>query len=183
MPSPIIHLHHLFMHEQNPTPERVLGTIAPDAIHMRAGAGWGDKAQTHFYDSGLVAATAMLSGQTPQLRLGYLNHLKLDYRWRDTIYAPFFHAHKNQMERPDLYALYYQEMAQLDRAILKEAHWLETATQLLNQAKVLGLPLLSASEINGWRQKVLTDLGQPPSPEYPQLFSQPLIDAFLKGAT
>lgn len=54
MPSPIVHLNVI----QNVskrlsipmTSDLLLGSISPDAIHMRPNQTWADKAVTHFYD-------------------------------------------------------------------------------------------------------------------------------------
>ena len=53
MPSPIIHLDFLFQLQEQQLikidAELLLGVISPDAIHIRVGQTWHDKAETHFY--------------------------------------------------------------------------------------------------------------------------------------
>lgn len=187
MPSPIIHLHGAFLAQKHLAPAFILGTVAPDAIHQRPGATWSDKAKTHFYEAadksyelGIEGAKDMLGLKNPLFSLGYLNHLYMDYVWRDFVYAPFFKERAHKMERSKLHQLYYCQMQQLDRAILQEAFWLQDAKRLLEAAEPLELPLLSAAEIHGWRLKVLADLkNTKPHSDYPDLFPKEMIDDFF----
>ena len=190
MPSPLIHLHLLFEQFTEVTPSLALGAIAPDAIHMRAGNTWADKAVTHFYeaadlgyDSALTLAKSSLTTVSNDFRRGYLFHLYTDYLWRDELYGPFFHKYKNTLSRPDLHALYYKETQALDQLILKVSPWRDSMAAMLAQAEAESFELLSWEEINSWRFKVLKGDLEGVCPKelgLPEIFTLDVFEEFGK---
>ena len=164
MPSPIVHLNVI----QNVskrlsipmTSDLLLGSISPDAIHMRPNQTWADKAVTHFYDiadddyvEAILQAKQIITGVTQDFKLGYLIHLYTDYLWREIIYAPYFHARKERMERLELHALYYRDMQRIDD--LLKGQVLPLSADLKQAIAMPVCPLLSRDEVEQWRHKVL----------------------------
>ena len=167
MPSPIVHLEILYrLYEELQQPlnsELVLGVISPDAIHMRAGQTWEDKATTHFYheadrsyEEAILTARQVISTHSQCFLLGYLIHIYTDYLWRDLIYAPYFHREKERIPRTQLYSLYYSDMGIIDEQVLLRATWIHEIRDLLSDPMAIAAhPLLTEHEITAWKEKVL----------------------------
>ncbi|MCU7197868.1 hypothetical protein GMB50_08970 [Turicibacter sanguinis] len=170
MPSPIVHLNVISQVSKcltlSLTPDLLLGSISPDAIHMRPNQTWADKSVTHFYDiadddffDAISQAKQMLTEVAPDFKLGYLIHLYTDYLWREVIYAPYFHARKETMARLELHALYYRDMQRIDEVLKSSV--LMLVPELKQAMARHGCPFLSQGEIEQWCHKVLEqDLGK-----------------------
>lgn len=168
MPSPIIHLDVLVklcrLMNRPLSSALVLGVISPDAIHRRLKQTWADKAKTHFYEETSVSyeyalqeARQLLQDSPADFLMGYLIHLYTDYVWRDQVYAPYFHAYKDQMPKSLLYEHYYHDMDQLDRRVLSQATWIDEIRQRFMEidSAEWAMPLLTSQELMGWKDKVL----------------------------
>ncbi|HAX72269.1 MAG TPA: hypothetical protein DCY20_01960 [Firmicutes bacterium] len=159
MPSPIIHLQ--LAHELSErlniklSKEFLLDTISPDAIHMVQNANWEDKAMTHFYDlADQDYSKAIITAYEQTTSAGYCFHLYTDYYWREHVYTPFFQCYKDKMPRSALHALYYQDMAHIDRYYLQQADWIPEIKRMLLNAKVNPILKLSCDAIKDWSTKV-----------------------------
>ncbi|MGL4372532.1 MAG: zinc dependent phospholipase C family protein, partial [Turicibacter sp.] len=145
MPSPLIHAQVAYEFKNrcldDLTPAFLLGIIAPDAIHMRDGNTWSDKAITHFYEladlsfeRALLQAVQELNHLDQDFVRGYLVHLYTDYLWREQIYTPFFLERKDKIARCDLHDCYYRDMVRLDHLVIHPAMWLDEVRTCLQVA-------------------------------------------------
>ena len=175
MPLPMVHLsvaHHLIQDHGYPaSPAFYLGSIAPDAIHMRPGTNQKDKHVVHLVDQEGLQRERMQAlldkvDRTQQAEprafmAGYAAHVLTDVAWRAEIIRPFRRPHVEHMPYPELRTLYYNECDKLDFDLYDEQPWRPAVWELLReaQARDVGLenaPLLTAAEVDGWRVRTLS---------------------------
>ncbi|TBL75116.1 zinc dependent phospholipase C family protein [Paenibacillus thalictri] len=205
MPLPMIHLavaFELYSGEAAPpAPEFLLGSIAPDAIHMRSGTGRNDKKFTHligedgrfsesavehFYMNRLYAEER---GPVRQFLRGYCAHLLADALWLPNIFIPFSakadaHPSENRSEK-EIRALYYKDTDQIDFDMYRQSSWRPAAWKLLEQAESPEwAPYLSADEIARWRRRVIDWFEQPENEPgtTPQFITGAMAAGFIKEA-
>lgn len=169
MPLPMVHLAiAIKLAESWPsarTPEFLLGSLSPDAIHMRPRAGTAEKDATHYRDAEgkpdlARIQTLLMDGQhsagfLPAFAAGYAAHLIADRLWIATCYSDF----KRQLAHLDPEArrtLYYLETDQVDFNLYRQTDWRRNVWDQLDRAVAPDFPpLLSASEIESWRERTL----------------------------
>jgi hypothetical protein len=127
------------------SPAFYLGSIAPDAIHMRAGTGRADKLAVHLVgqdgiDLDRVQALVARDGPGDGLATGYAAHVLTDAYWRETVILPFRARHEERLSRgemavDDLRALYYDECDQVDIELYDRAPWRPQVWELLRSAR------------------------------------------------
>jgi len=168
MPLPMVHLAVVMaMAEHDPSlaePQRLLGSLAPDAIHMRPGWTREDKVRVHLrrYDDTLNPAVGMLLQQdsaAPQaqrdLAEGYAIHLLTDWLWLNDVVAELRSA-LGPVPLDALRAVYYADLDPLDAWLHRTKAWRAGVWQALETAQALDLPdLVTAEEIDGWRHRTL----------------------------
>ena len=176
MPLPMVHLavavRLVAAGESTDSPESAdsaefyLGSIAPDAIHTRDGAGRSEKLDTHFAQGyprqfDLGALGAMLTahragGKLVSFAEGYTAHVLTDRLWQDTVAAAFRQRMQQQGLEAERRALYYRDCDKLDFDIYDAAPWRPTVWGYLSTAAARDFaPLLTATEISAWRDRVL----------------------------
>jgi hypothetical protein len=150
---------------REPSPEFLLGSLAPDAIHMRPGTGREDKSRVHLHRAieadGLPAVRRLydtLCGEQPDacdLALGYAVHLLTDVLWVEGVFMPFRAA--LMLPRDEERALYYRETDEVDRLLYVKSPWRPGVWRALAVARPADLPeLLTAGEIDRWRNRTLS---------------------------
>ena len=175
MPLPMVHLSVARClaqdHRYPDSPAFYLGSIAPDAIHVRPDTDQKDKHVVHLVDADgphLDRLRALLaSGEAAQacggraFVAGYAAHILTDVAWRAEIILPFRRPRVERMPYAELRALYYNECDKLDLDLYDEQPWRPAVWELLRaaQAQDVGLEgeplLLTADEIDGWRVRTL----------------------------
>ena len=170
MPLPMVHLAvAIRMHELgNCIPDRafLLGSIAPDAVHMRPGAEPSDKITVHLAEPAELryerARELLVKSQsdhcgTMRFSSGYIAHLLTDYLWRDNVLEPFHKKLSRKFSFDERRRLYYQETDQIDFDLYYRMPWrMEVWHKLsVSQPEDFCL-LLTAEEIGKWRDRVLT---------------------------
>jgi hypothetical protein len=170
MPLPMVHLGIAFQLaiplDRFPSPAFLLGSIAPDAIHTRAGADGVAKRIVHLnepHDTTEHDAIRKLLHQYSQMKTsllhfaaGYAAHLLADRLWNRTIIQPIQARCAASMDAPALRALYYLETDQLDFNLYHQITWRSQAWDLLERAVAPDFPpLLTAQEVDLWRQQTL----------------------------
>jgi hypothetical protein len=161
MPLPMVHLTvAVRRYESDGTlpPAFLLGSLAPDAIHMRPGAGREDKARTHLLappDTADHAAIRDLLGryrtadrELADFAAGYAAHLLTDRHWAEAVYRPFRRALPPTLDPVSRRELYYRETDQLDFDLYHHMPWRPRVWELLALAPARDFAgLLKAAEI------------------------------------
>jgi len=156
---------HCLIHDHGypDSPAFYLGSIAPDAIHMRSGTEPKDKQAVHLIgQDGLRqdGVRALLAQETP-LAAGYAAHVLTDVAWRAEIILPFRRPRAERMPYAELRTLYYNECDKLDLDLYDQQPWRPVVWEMLRvaEAQDVGLdskaPLLTADEIDAWRVRTL----------------------------
>ena len=169
MPLPMVHLAVAVQiceaAHSIPSPAFLLGSIAPDAIHMRPGAGGDDKRRVHLAgpqdpDHERIRAFLALHWAhdtgSPDLAEGYTVHLLTDRLWRETVIAPFRASVPQDIPYQELRSLYYQDTDQIDLNLYDRMPWrTEVWTKLAIADPDPIDSLLTAQEIGLWRDRTL----------------------------
>jgi len=187
MPLPMIHLAIAVelgrVYPQCMSPAFLLGSIAPDSIHMRPNATGDDKQATHLIAEGsrfaenddlhnLINQHHLAQPPLPLFTLGYVVHILTDNFWKQTVIDSFRAKLPQELDHAAYRRLYYQETDQLDFNLYHHAAWRPDVWDRLAAADAVDFPpLLTASEIGGWCDRTLrwfTELKEEPGiiPEY-----------------
>jgi hypothetical protein len=178
MPLPMVHLsiaHQLVERYGYPSsPAFYLGSVAPDAIHKRPNTDRGNKLAVHLVgegglDEGRLCALLSRRGQgtddaasIADMAAGYAAHVLTDVYWREDLILPFRARHEErllraQMSVDELRALYYAECDKVDLELYDRQPWRPQVWALLRAARARDVDgLLSADEIAGWQDRVLS---------------------------
>jgi len=145
-------------------PEFYLGSISPDAIHMRKDANWQNKRITHLHADGEHWKDNVLdflrqnkAKSNYKFLLGYGIHILTDILWNETIYSEFkIKYERDSAPTQDITWAYYNDTDQLDFELYKKIHWREEVWNLLEKAKPFDIDdILSAEEIKAWNERTL----------------------------
>lgn len=155
------------------SPAFLLGSIAPDSIHMREGTGKSDKAVTHlklmprnevppdlnvldFLKSFIVSHCKENDTQQAHFIQGYVSHILTDLYWLDTMFDEFKQTVEPVLGKSGRIELYKKECDQGDYELFVQCAWRPMAWSLLQEAQAYEVRgLLSAEEVGKWRERVL----------------------------
>lgn len=163
MPWPMVHFAIAEkVRMSNANPQFLLGSIAPDAIHMRGKVTRTEKGYTHFVVDGKWPTADIIkqnclaylgeshSVEWKEFILGYFAHIYTDSRWIETIYADF--ERMDQGEPQTQRKRYNSEMSQIEFALLRSEAWVQGALVKLKQANAFRIdPLLTQDEVSRYR--------------------------------
>ncbi len=200
MPLPMVHLAvAVRLHEPRgaePSPAFLLGSIAPDAIHTRPGAGREEKRGTHLLDrpatgdrDPIAELRAGYRGADDDLRNfadGYAAHLLTDRLWNALLERDYKPRLSPDLDPAERRALYYRETDQLDFNLYHRSPWRPRVWALLGQARPPDFtPLLAAEEIARWRDRTLAWFETPEKEPRitPVYLTDAAIHAFIERAT
>lgn len=146
----------------NPSPSFLLGSIAPDAVHMRGNVTREDKGKTHLISNGTFPSIDKLKNELltcldkrtepdwKEYVLGYFAHIYADIRWTETLYADF--EKKFQGNPEDIRKTYNQEVSQIEFNLLKSEQW---AGMVLRKLRISSAYTMDSwvtdTEVNGYR--------------------------------
>ena len=177
MPLPMIHLSIAKSildsgYKANDVSQFYLGSISPDAIHMRKDTNRKDKNDTHLIPEGKrwidvdeaeyygFMLDYFLKNQhkaDKDFLCGYGIHILADMIWTKQVYYEFVERYKKdpspvQEER----MAYYNDTDGLDLILYNESAWRSDVWQYLRMAHCADfLDLLSGDEINLWKERTL----------------------------
>lgn len=159
--------------KQDLTSELLLGSVAPDAIHMREGTTRQDKGRTHLcQEDGTMPDLAViqrfcevnLSSTDQRFRhfiMGYAAHILTDLRWTETVWQAFVEKIGQQDHEPNepIKNIYNREVCQLEYHLLRSEEWADRAlTSLLHSTTYPLPPLLTEREITLYGERVVRNL-------------------------
>ena len=169
MPCPMVHLavavkiHDLG--QSTPSPDFLLGSIAPDAIHMRSGSGPDDKQRVHLSELNdpqhdrlreLLASAGSLRFSTMGFAGGYVVHILTDHFWGETCGDSFRKRIPPNLPPQERQSLYYLETDQIDIDLFRQVPWrTEVWSKLASTQPRDFAALLTAEEIAEWRDRTL----------------------------
>lgn len=179
---------------QFPSAEFLLGSIAPDAIHMRPQIQYVAKLITHLLQPAdtpdhahvrdLLNQYADMPAPYPVFTAGYVAHLLTDRFWTRTIGEPVF-ARLADIDEASRRSLYYRETDQIDCNLYHHMPWQqEVWSRLQHYAAPDFSPLLSSSEIDLWRERTLRWFEDPAHEPHitPQYLTDRLVADFILQA-
>ena len=201
MPLPMIHLSVAVNIERNlgleNSPLFFLGSISPDAIHMRIDSSSKDKSKTHYKGETkdeslenvrimLKCAKALEEEDLKIFILGYCTHILTDLVWLDTVYKNYRTTLAQSKLELEHRALYYKETDYIDFKLYREAPWRERIWNELSISKAIDFhDILTSEEIENWKIRTLTwfddDEKDPKIP--PEFIKEDMIDEFVIEAT
>lgn len=162
MPWPMVHFAIASeIVSQHPSPALLLGSLAPDSIHVRTNVR-SEKAKTHLMAEEHVFPTDVdfqhiiesnrirMLQETSYLQYicGYIAHIYTDREWTYQIY-PAFEAHPNEKE------VYTHDVKKLEFRILREYAGASAWLEQLSLAKAYDFGGLKEQEIYQYREKSL----------------------------
>lgn len=137
-----------------------LGTIAPDAVHMRLGVGSKSecKRQSHLMATGdgreQVGTYWQMAGLTP-FTLGYGAHVLADRLW--VRFYPAAFPSLMDASGHTIPALYRPDAARVDARLVRERVCGSLLDSLRKGTPPQEHPYVTGDEVIGWRQRVLAD--------------------------
>lgn len=174
MPWPMVHFSIAEqLWNQNPSPEFLLGSIAPDAIHMREGSTRQDKGRTHLCDDyGTMPSLTDFDNfyrqyvrsddhSFNQFMLGYVSHIFTDLRWTETVWKDYVEKANEQcaQQHETLKDRYNKEVCQIEYHLCKSENWTDRVLTSLLQAKAYSVPsLLQEIEVKQYGEHVVRNL-------------------------
>lgn len=191
MPWPMVHFAVAAETMNEPSPEFLLGNLAPDSVHVRTNDRI-EKAKTHLM---IVAGEFLTDHQLHDIfeanrrqaeadprflhyLLGYLAHVYTDRRWTFEVY-PAYEAHSEGRSR------YHRDVQAIEFMLLREKidgrAWLEK----LKSGTAFELGGLSAEEVYAYRQLKLDMLAAPPSEleSLPSVLTPEELDDFIRRSS
>jgi hypothetical protein len=142
------------------TPAYLLGSLSPDAIHMRAGSTRTDKDHTHLLDlpdrRSYRPIHDFWQSRPGEFAQGYASHLLADRMWMQPQWQPFLRLAPGGASPQEMTRRYYAETDWIDLDLYTRMPWRQEAWEQLAAAQAVDLhPLLNADEIDRWRTRTL----------------------------
>ena len=177
-----------------PAPAFYLGSIAPDAIHMRPGTGGEDKRAVHLSQNGTIDLSRVQqlitecgpSSEDTAFAEGYGVHLLTDYYWFSEFVESWRARLDGHMPRHELRILYYNECDKIDLELYDRQPWRDDVWALLRSAETSDFKgLLARKEIEMWRERVLSwfDQNRHKKEYRPRYISQQMVLDFVSDAS
>ena len=198
MALPMVHLsvaHRLVQFRgYRPRSAFYLGSVAPDAIHMRPGTTRKDKNAVHLVEDGSYSLGKVQRLMDKRWRAsedaafaeGYCVHILTDLYWRDKVVEPLRPKLDGSMPRHELRTLYYNECDKIDLELYDQQPWRNHIWDLLKCAETGDFEgLLSQEEIKRWRDRVLSwyDRNRHKGDYQPRYISKELVLDFVIDAS
>ncbi|TJY42568.1 hypothetical protein E5161_06855 [Cohnella pontilimi] len=201
MPLPMVHMsitQSIFKQKGlEPDPIFLLGSISPDAIHMRENTTRADKKKTHFdFNDDYTVEDLFYSKMShfvdsipdnqewSMFAKGYMSHVLTDLIWSHTVYRDFESQTANK-QIDNIRTLYYMETDQIDFNLFRNEDWRAQAWGSLHSCPSIPVPeMLSEDEVEKWKHRVLdwyNDTSKEPHIQ-PQYITESSVRTFINDA-
>lgn len=200
MPLPMVHFSvavEYFEHRDIPS-AFLLGSIAPDAIHMRRDTNREDKKRTHLHMEGEPNLPEYARNryehyisQSPDEEWkwfvkGYFAHLLTDHFWLLDVHSVFKERTElDGLTKDETRKSYYRDTDQIDFTFYRTKPWVQEVWSGLIGARSFAFePLLTADEIHYWRFRTVhwfDLLSKEPGGE-PRYITQQMVESFIPDA-
>lgn len=179
-----------------PTPDFLMGSIAPDAIHARENVTRKDKGNTHFVYEDKFPTIEVLKEKClyylslnddvvwKDYTLGYFAHIYADIKWTDTVYMNFEQEYRG--DKDDLRKTYMKESNQVEFNLIRKGDWTDDVLNKLQRAVAYPIePLLTQLEVSRYRDIKLHWLrNKENEPQIiPNYLREDIIDHFISRTT
>ncbi len=170
MPFPLIHLKIATLlndFPQNNFSQFYLGSIAPDAIHMRKNATRDDKRKIHFFQVDKIDERFCLLNNfyinykkkihNYSFFLGYVGHLATDFLWLYLLNWYYKYTYKKDLTKKERDNQYYSETKYLDKLLYNQdkTNYDNIFNCLQNIDSTGFADLLSSQEITNWKNEIV----------------------------
>ncbi|MBE3650991.1 hypothetical protein [Paenibacillus polymyxa] len=163
MPYPMVHFAiALELCSRTPSSSFLIGSIAPDAVHVRGDVTRSEKGITHFVCEDRFPSREILKERCQyylnlnvdtnwtEYILGYFAHIYADIRWTETVYSNFEREYKG--EKDEIRKVYNMESNQVEFNLVKREEWAEDVLNKLYVGNAYSIePLLTQIEVNQYR--------------------------------
>ncbi|MWV44307.1 hypothetical protein GRF59_11765 [Paenibacillus sp. HJL G12] len=156
----------------NPSPELLLGSISPDAIHARDPVTRAEKGLTHWVVDGRFPSFEALkmnciaywnkhgNAEWKEFVRGYFAHVYTDIRWTETLYADFEKAYAG--DSSEIRDTYNAEVSQVEFDLLRSADWADQVIAKLRLAHSFAMdPFVTHEEVSRYRDTKINWLLNP----------------------
>ena len=169
MPLPMVHLSAAVKINSlrfKKSAEFYLGSISPDAVHMRTGFVREDKIRSHCNARTFTAIGELdflcgkiqnSKGKEREFLLGYLIHILTDLFWEDTMQKTFRERYESDPAPiQDQRMGYYNDTDQLDFLFYKKENWRPEIWKMLESAEIFAIKdVVNEDEVAAWNQRTL----------------------------
>ncbi|GGN91466.1 hypothetical protein [Saccharibacillus kuerlensis] len=171
MPWPMVHFAiSQQLYSGSPTPNLLLGSIAPDAVHIRGDVTREEKGLTHLVHEGRLAQKKQIFEKLEEYLqmqsepewidfiVGYFTHIYTDLRWTETLYTDFEKVYKGDHIRE----AYKNEVSQIEFELQKSMNNILDMKKQLVLAKGYSIyPFVTEDEVKQYRDLKLIWLNEP----------------------
>ena len=176
----------------NPSPNILLGSIAPDAVHMRDNVTREDKGKTHLVSDKKLPSVEIIKRNCfiylsknnqkdwKDFVLGYFAHLYTDLRWTETVYVDFESNYRG--DKQEIRQIYNNEMSKLEFILLRSEDWAHKFIHTLQQSEAFTIePFVTETEVSQYRDLKLAwlqDANNEPKIK-PYYFTEKIVRDFI----
>lgn len=165
MPWPMVHFAISdLIFNGSPTPQLLVGSIAPDSIHARGRITREEKGLTHLVYEGIMPTKDMIwdkfesywplhaEKEWKDYVLGYFSHIYTDLRWTETLYTDFEHAYTGDASA--MRGIYNQEVSQIEFELMRSTNRTSQWITLLQRSDGYTIdPFVTEQDVRQYRDE------------------------------
>lgn len=187
MPYPMVHFEIARQLFEEPSPEFLLGSIAPDSIHVRTNERT-EKNKTHLMKNGAFATNRDLSDFLISIKnndplhlefiCGYIAHIYTDREWTFKVYSEFEKQSKDKF-------IYNHDANKIEFLLRQTSGSFDEILRKLNTAKSYDIAGLSKTEILTYKDEKVNYLLEPLNEPMnaPKIITFTMVQNFIKEAS